>query len=139
MKSNWNNPQEVLENYKATISEIDVEGFLSSYSSDILIYDCWNNWKIEGIFQWRKVVTEWFEGLTKSDLSLDVEWKDLIMEESDHIAFTHGIVTYIEDTGESMTLRLTLGFRKEKDSSWYIVHEHTSLPIHYEAREGIFS
>jgi hypothetical protein len=45
----FNKVQDVLENYKSAIYEKDVERFVSTFASDMHIYDCWENWECIGI------------------------------------------------------------------------------------------
>ena len=79
--------QEVLEIYKNAVHERNVEKFMSAYASDIHIYDCWGSWECNGKDSWRENVAAWFNGLKEEDEVLQVEFNDLVMEESVNIAF----------------------------------------------------
>ena len=54
MKQSFSTVEEVLENYKTSVSERDVEKFLRSYSENINLYDCWGKWdcKLKKVNQW---------------------------------------------------------------------------------------
>lgn len=135
--------QDVLENYKIAIYEKDVEKFLSIYSPELHIFDCWGNWENKGISEWRGSVVEWFNGLNEDGVLLKVDFSDLVVEENSFLAFVHGAVTfaaYQEDSGEKlrqMTNRFTYGLKKVNEA-WVIAHEHSSLPINMETGKGMF-
>ncbi|GKV56612.1 ketosteroid isomerase [Sporosarcina sp. NCCP-2222] len=136
--------QDVLENYQTAIHEKDVEKFLSMYTSEIHIYDCWGKWESKGISSWRENVEEWFYGLNEEGVLLKVEFNDLAIEENSNLAFVYCAVTFAawqEDSGEKlrqMKNRFTFGLRKTNDT-WAIAHEHSSLPIDLETGKGIFN
>ena len=136
--------QEVLEIYKNAVHERNVEKFMSAYASDIHIYDCWGSWECNGKDSWRENVAAWFNGLKEEDEVLQVEFNDLVMEESVNIAFAYCAVTYAayqngsEEKLRQMTNRFTFGLKKV-DESWFITHEHSSLPISMENGKGMFN
>lgn len=143
MSNVFKNVQDVLENYQSAVYEQDAEKFLSSYDSNVQIYDCWDNWKCNGLAEWRKSVNEWFDGLKEEGVLLKVDFEDLIIEENPELAFAHCSVTYAayNESGEKLRQlanRFTFGLRKE-DGSWSITHEHSSLPISMETGKGIFN
>lgn len=144
MGTELNNVQSVLENYQSAVNEKNVEKFLSAYTPDIHVYDCWGSWECNGISGWREMAGEWFNSLRDEGVFLKVAFSDLVVEEDSNIAFVHGAVTFAahnEETGEKLrqiTNRFTFGLRKENES-WYIKHEHSSLPINIETGKGIFN
>lgn len=135
--------QEVLENYKSAVYEKDVERFISSYSPDIHVYDCWGNWESVGIRKWTEMATGWFTELAEEDVILNVEFNDVVINEGTSLAFVHCAVTFAahsKETGKKLrqiTNRFTFGLIKQRDS-WVITHEHSSLPINHETGKGIF-
>jgi ketosteroid isomerase-like protein len=142
MMTVFNKVTDVLENYKSAIYEKDDKKFLSSYSTDIHLFDCWDNWECSDITQWKQMVTEWFNGLTEEGVSLKVDFDDVGIEENVNLAFVHCAVTFAahNELGEKirhMTNRFTFCLKKENES-WAIIHEHSSLPIHLETGKGIF-
>ncbi|MBY0123790.1 nuclear transport factor 2 family protein [Bacillus sp. S/N-304-OC-R1] len=144
MGFNFIKVQDVLENYKSSIYEKDVERFLTIYASDIHIYDCWSNWECKGISHLRANVEEWFNGLKVDGVLLNVDFNDLVVEENMNLAFVYCSVTFAAQNVESgeklrqMTNRFTFGLRKVNDS-WLITHEHSSLPINMETGKAIFN
>jgi ketosteroid isomerase-like protein len=138
-----NKVHEVLENYKSAIYEKDVARFVSTYASDIHVYDCWENWECLGISQWKEMVKGWFNSLSEEGVLLKTDFDDLVVEENSNLAFVHCAVTFTahNESGEKlrqMTNRFTFGLRKENES-WAITHEHSSLPISMETGKGIFN
>ncbi|WP_226671982.1 YybH family protein [Rossellomorea aquimaris] len=137
------NAQYILEQYKSAIHERDVERFVSIYDPNVHIYDCWGHWESKGLAAWQENVTEWFVGLKADGEILKVDFQDVVMEETDDLAFAHCAVTFAahkESDGEKLrqiTNRFTFCMKKVKDT-WRIVHEHSSLPISMEDGKGMF-
>ncbi|MBH0168194.1 YybH family protein [Fictibacillus sp. 18YEL24] len=136
--------QDVLENYKSAVYEKDVDQFLSTYATDVHIYDCWGNWECKGISSWRENVVMWFNSLSEDRNLLKVGFNDVTLEENTSVAFVHcavSFVAYSEQSGEKlrqMTNRFTFGLKKVNES-WVITHEHSSLPIDMNTGKGIFN
>ncbi len=144
MSVNFINVQNVLDNYKSSVYEKDVERFLTIYAPDIHIYDCWSNWECKGISHWRTNVEEWFNELRGDGVSLIVDFNDVVIEENVDLAFVHCSVNFTAKNVESgeklrqLTNRFTFGLRKV-NGSWMITHEHSSLPINKDTGKGIFN
>ncbi len=136
--------QDVLEIYKTAVYEKDVEKFLSMYAPEMHIYDCWGKWEVKDLFSWKKNVAEWFNGLNEDGVLLKVDFRDLVVEEDANLAIVYCTVTFTahkEEAGEQlrqMTNRFTYGLKKVNES-WFIAHEHSSLPINIETGKGIFN
>ena len=143
MKQSFSTVEEVLENYKASVSERDVEKFLRSYSEKIDLYDCWTKWECNGLKEWRKSVESWFQELSEEGLNLKVTFSDMSIEEGESVAFAKCAITYaayVQSSSEivrQITNRFTFGLCKV-DESWQIVHEHSSLPIDPATGKGMF-
>ena len=136
--------QDVLETYKTAVYEKDAEKFLSMYAPEMHIYDCWGKWEVKDLFSWKKNVAEWFNGLNEDGVLLKVDFRDLVVEEDANLAIVYCTVTFTahkEEAGEQlrqMTNRFTYGLKKVNES-WFIAHEHSSLPINIETGKGIFN
>lgn len=142
MSTEFHCVEDVLENYRSAVYEKNAVQFLSSYASDVHIYDCWGNWEYIGLNQWKQMIQEWFKGLDEENVRLKVDFDDRVIEENSNLAFVHCSVTYSAYNGSGekvrqMINRFTFGLKKEK-GSWAIVHEHSSLPIDMETGKGIF-
>ncbi|WP_201715637.1 YybH family protein [Rossellomorea arthrocnemi] len=137
------NVQHILDEYKNAIHERDVERFLSIYDPGVHIYDCWGNWECQGIAAWQENVTEWFIGLKADGEILNVDFQDVVIEETTNLAFVRCAVTFAahnESSGEKLrqlTNRFTFCMKNVEDTC-LIVHEHSSLPISMEDGKGMF-
>ena len=135
--------QDVLENYKTSIFERDVEKFLGSYSKEIHLYDCWGKWECNGLSEWRESVESWFQELSEEGVDLKVTFSDISIEECESVAFAKCTITfaaYAQSSSEKLrqiTNRFTFGLCKVNES-WQIVHEHSSLPIDSATGKGMF-
>ncbi|WP_088041528.1 nuclear transport factor 2 family protein [Bacillus sp. EAC] len=143
MSIRFNKVQDVLENYRSAIYEKDVERFVSTYSADVHVYDCWENWECIGIVQWKETVKDWFNGLSEDGHLLKTDFDNVVVEENSNLSFVHCAVTFtaLAESGEKirqMTNRFTFGLKKENES-WTIIHEHSSLPLSMETGKGIFN
>jgi ketosteroid isomerase-like protein len=133
----------VLDNYKQAVNERDSDKFLSAYSTDVHIYDCWGKWESKGKAAWKENVVAWFQDLKEKEDVLIVKIDDLVIEEDTNLGFVHCSVTfaaYKEESGDKLrhiTNRFTFGL-KRVDGSWLITHEHSSLPISMENGKGMF-
>lgn len=134
---------QVLENYAATVYELDVEKFLAAYGDGIHLYDCWGRWELQGLPAWRESVTEWFAGIREDNNIVKVTFDDVVITEEASVAFVYCAVTFTgyEEAGSEplrqMTNRFTFGLKKSEES-WQIAHEHSSLPIDLEAGNALF-
>ncbi|WP_053367979.1 nuclear transport factor 2 family protein [Bacillus sp. FJAT-27245] len=134
----------LLGNYQTAVYERDVGKFLSGYSADIHMYDCWDSWEVKGITGLSEMVTRWFTDLRDEGAILKVTFTDLVVEENINLAYIHCAVTFEahnEESGEKLrqiTNRFTYSCKKENDF-WAITHEHSSIPINGETGEGIFN
>ncbi|WP_033543388.1 YybH family protein [Planococcus sp. CAU13] len=143
MTEKFHEVQDVLDTYKTALHEKDADKLLSLYDSDIQIFDCWGAWESKGIAAWKENVAEWFNGLDKEGILLEVTFNDTVIEETASLAFVHSAVAYAgydKESGEKlrqMTNRFTFGLKKQEES-WVITHEHSSLPIDMETGKGIF-
>jgi uncharacterized protein (TIGR02246 family) len=135
--------QEVLETYKKAVNERDSETFLSVYSADVHIYDCWGSWERKGKDAWKENVLGWFNSLKEDGEVLKVDIHEVVIEENMNLAFVHCSVTFAaykegsEEKLRQMTNRFTLGMKRVNEA-WLITHEHSSLPINMQDGKGMF-
>ncbi|WP_079508878.1 YybH family protein [Mesobacillus jeotgali] len=143
MKGRFTSVYDILDNYKTAIYEKDVRKFISTYHSDIHVFDCWNSWECIGINQWQIMVEEWFKGLSEEDVLLKVDFYNLVIEESSNLAFVHCAVKFSAHNQSDDKLRQTSNrftfCLKKVNEFWTIIHEHSSLPINIETGKGLFN
>lgn len=143
MSKSFSTVEEVLENYKTSVLEKDVEKFLRSYSENIHLYDCWAKWECNGLDEWCKSVESWFQELSEEGVDLKVTFSDMSIEEGESVAFAKCAITfaaYAQSSSEKLrqiTNRFTFGLCK-MNGSWQILHEHSSLPIDPATGKGMF-
>lgn len=134
---------EVLDNYRITVFDRDVEGYLCLYDESVQLYDSWNQWELKDLHALRTMASNWFEELKLEDVRDKVSFDDVVIEELGDLAFLHGTMTFIACNSSDKELRrisnrFTLGLRRV-NGSWKILHQHTSLPIDIRSGKGIFT
>jgi uncharacterized protein (TIGR02246 family) len=128
--------EQMLDSYKAAVQAKDVDSFVRLYADDVRVFDMWGRWSYDGLEAWRAMATEWFGSL--GDESAGVEFRDVQTVVGDGVAAAHAFVTFkgVSAAGEelrAMNNRLTWALRKDGDSAWKVVHEHSSAPIDFES------
>jgi len=125
-----NDIQTLLDTYKNTVFNKDVEGFLALFDENVRVFDMWA-WKYQGLPAWREMVSGWF-----SSLGADrdkVTFDDIHIEESGEMALVSAFARFaaVSEKGEELRFlqnRLTWVVQK-KGGAWKIIHEHTSGPV----------
>jgi ketosteroid isomerase-like protein len=133
---------EVLDHYKDSVNKQDINEFMKLYDTNVHIFDSWNTWEVNGISNWETIIQDWFSILRSDKSTIVVSYKDLVIEESEGIAYIHAAICYSELNSHQivfrhLTNRFTIVLRKN-ESEWKIIHEHSSLPIHSESGKGLF-
>jgi len=125
-----NNIQSLIDTYKNTVYQKDVEGFLALFDENVRIFDMWA-WNYQGLPAWRQMVTGWFAslGADRDRVTFD----DIHIEEAGEIAVVSAFARFaaVSEKGEELRFlqnRLTWVVQK-KNGSWKIIHEHTSGPV----------
>lgn len=124
----------VLEYYKTSVYEKDVDKFLSIYDLSSRVFDTWSVWMFDGLEPRRPVIENWFESLGQERVI--VNFSDINVIGSDDIAVITAIGSYtaisIDDVElRSMQNRFTWAM-KLIEGQWKIFHEHTSVPIAHD-------
>jgi len=134
-----NDLKSLLEVYRRSVFEKDVEGFVSIFDEGVRVFDLWGIWLYEGSSAWRAMAADWLESLGKERVV--VEFEDVRTVESEDLASLHAFATFraIDEDGRelrSLNNRLTWVARR-RDGAWKIVHEHTSAPVDAETSKVI--
>ena len=135
------NFKKLLETYAEAAFKKDEAALLAIYDKDVLTFDMWEHWSLQGIDAMRTLVRGWFASTGEDrdrvsfELIRTVEGADLAMAEA--------IVTYaaVNSAGEvlrSMQNRLTW-VAAPKNGQWLIIHQHTSSPIDPNTTGVIFN
>lgn len=133
---------ELLDNYQTAVNEQNVDKFISMYDTNVHIFDSWSKWNIIGKDTWQKHVEDWFSVLKRDNSTLRVSYEDLVIYQENELTSIHVNIRFAEFNSNKIEFRhLTNRFTfilKKIDSKWYIVHEHSSLPISPDDGKGIF-
>jgi ketosteroid isomerase-like protein len=121
-----------LDDWAKAVRAKDLDGVISNYTADTLLFDLAPPLQYQGADACRKNWAEWFA--TFKD-SVGYEIHELQITASDEVAFCyslnhiHGTRTEGEET--DTWVRATVGLRK-LNSNWLITHEHYSVPFYME-------
>lgn len=123
--------RDVLKKYENAVWEKDLDAFLDLYDQTIIDYDVWDQWEYYGIADFRKMPEKWFgESFTER---VKVSFLYPKIHHSGNLAALWSQVVYAvyDAAGEnlrSITNRMTMVL-EFKMGRWYIIHEHTSVPV----------
>jgi uncharacterized protein (TIGR02246 family) len=135
MTSDDTSIDEVVESYRTSVYEKNVDAFVALYREDVIVFDMWGLWSYEGADAWRAMAVEWFGSL--SDDRVEVRFEDVRTHITGEVCVLHAFITVtgLSAEGEkmrSMNNRLTWALQKGSDGKWQIFHEHTSAPADFE-------
>lgn len=121
----------ILNKYKTTAESKDVEGHISIYDENVVVFDLWDQWSMQGRSAVRAMVSEWFGSLGIENVKIDFDIQQA-MHKGD-FAYGLAIVKYsaISALGETIRWlqnRMTIVL-ENKSGEWKIVHQHTSAPV----------
>jgi ketosteroid isomerase-like protein len=128
-----NKAESFLQAYKKAVYEKDVAAFTALFAADILVFDMWGSWTIEGIAAWKKMAEHWFGSLGEERVRVDYE----AVNERGPLITAILKFTALNAAGEelrSLQNRITWVIENGK-----IVHEHTSSPIDHATMKPILS
>jgi len=122
-----------LDDWANAVRAKDVDGVMSKYAADILLFDLAPPLQYQGADICRKSWGDWFATFRDN---VGYEIGELKITSSDDVAFCHSL-NHIHGTrtdGEQtdVWVRATVGLRK-LNGRWTITHEHYSVPFYMEA------
>lgn len=110
----------------------DIDGLMSQYAPDMLLFDLAPPLAYRGADAYRK---NWEEWLPTFQGPVGYEIRDLSITAGDDVAFSHSLnrISGKRTNGEEtdVWVRATFGFRKIS-GEWMIAHEHLSVPYEME-------
>lgn len=122
----------LIDNWANAIRAKDVDGLMSHYTPDILVFDLAPPLQYAGIDAYRKNFEEWFSSFQGS---IGCEIRDLSINAGDDVAFGHSLnrISGERTSGEEtdVWVRATVCYRKI-DGEWRIAHEHASVPFYMD-------
>ncbi len=124
--------QQLIDGWVKALRAKDIEGVMSHYAPDILLFDIAPPLQYKGTDAYRKNWEEWFatwEG------QIGYEIRDLSITVGDGIAFSHSLnrIHGKRTNGEQTDLwvRVT-ACRRKINGNWLITHEHVSVPFYMD-------
>ena len=129
------------DTYKTAAYAKDEPALLQLYADDVVAFDMWGSWSIEGIAPMREMVQGWFRSLGEDRDSIAFEVIRTVV--GSDLALAEAFVSYtaVDAAGtalRSMQNRLTW-VAAPRDGQWRIVHQHTSSPIDPATTSVVFS
>jgi uncharacterized protein (TIGR02246 family) len=119
----------LIEAQAEAIRAKDVDGSVSSYAPDVLLFDVVDPLRSTGSEAARKRLAEWFASFQDP---IGYELRDLAITAADDVAFCHGLkrVRATTTAGQRLDMwwRATICYRKV-DGAWQVTHEHASVPF----------
>ena len=124
--------RQLVDSWVQALRAKDVNGVMSHYAPDILVFDLAPPLQYRGADAYRKNWEAWFPTFRGS---IGYELRDLSITASDDIAFCHSFNrirgTRTNDEETDVWVRATVCCRKI-DGKWKIVHEHESVPFYMD-------
>src|SRR5262245_32420061 len=122
----------LLDNWVQAVRAKDVNGVMSQYAPDIVVFDLAPPLHYRGADEYRKNWEVWFPTFRGP---IGYEIRDLNITASDAIAFCHSFNritgTRTDHEKTDVWVRATVCCRKI-DGQWKIVHEHQSVPFYMD-------
>ncbi len=126
---------QMIETYKESVLNKNVDAFCALYDSDIHIFDMWDQWSMRGINAWRAMANDWFTSLGTERVTVEARNVESVVTAD--MAVGHAIFSYTAFSAQgeklrSLDNRITVVLKRVGDS-WKVIHEHTSAPINHES------
>ena len=121
----------MLAKYSASIFDKNVTNYVNLYSEDVLIFDMWNDWYVQGLNQWQDMAKGWFESLNTERVLVTAS--EIQSIQTGDIIVGHAILRFAAISSEGVELRY-LNNRvsvcmRNFGGEWKIFHQHSSVPI----------
>jgi ketosteroid isomerase-like protein len=121
-----------LESWTKALRAKDLDGLMSHYAEEILVFDLAPPLQYKGAVAYRKNWADWFPSFQGS---VGCEIRDLSVTTGGDVAFCHSLnrITGTRTNGENtdVWVRATVGFRKI-GGKWMVTHEHFSVPFYMD-------
>jgi len=124
--------RERIDQWAKALRAKDVDGLMSHYAPDIVVFDLAPPLQYEGAVAYRKNWADWFPSFQGP---VGYEIRDLSITTGDDVAFCYSLnrISGRRTNGEEtdVWVRATVGFRKI-NGKWMVTHEHLSVPFAME-------
>ena len=119
-----------LDGWTKALHSKDLDGLMSHYAEDIVVFDVPPPLRYDGAVAYRKNWADWFASFRAPDIGYEI--RDLSITAGDDVAFCRSLnrITGARTSGEDtdVWVRATVCFRKI-GATWLVAHEHVSVPI----------
>ena len=119
----------LMEEQARAVRAGDVEGSVSNYAPDVLLFDVVRPLQSVGSDAARKRLAEWFASIQGP---IGYELRDLSVSAGDDVAFGQSLNRVSATTTDGRKLdmwwRATICYRRI-DGAWMVTHEHASVPF----------
>ena len=130
--------RQVIAEWTEALRAKDLDGLMSHYAQDILVFDLAPPLLYQGTVAYRKNWADWFPSFQGP---VGYEISDLNITTGVDVAFCRSLnrISGARTSGENtdVWVRATVCLRKI-GGKWMIIHEHFSVPINMETFEGEF-
>ncbi len=124
-----------IESWAKALRAKDLDGLMSHYARDIVVYDLAPPLQYEGTVAYGK---NWADWLPSFQGPIGYEIRDLNITAGGDVAFCRSLnrITGARTSGEEtdVWVRATAGFRKI-GGTWMITHEHFSVPFYMDGSD----
>jgi uncharacterized protein (TIGR02246 family) len=125
--------RELIDRWLKALRAKDLDGIMSCYAPDILLFDLLPPLQYVGADAYRKNWAEWFPTFRGP---IGYEIRDLSITTGDDVAFSHGLnrISGKRTDGEETDawVRATVCYRKIH-GKWMVAHEHVSVPFYMDS------
>ncbi|MFZ0734467.1 MAG: nuclear transport factor 2 family protein [Candidatus Sulfotelmatobacter sp.] len=125
--------RELIADQHRAICRKDIDGIMSCYSGDAIIFNVKPPYQMPNGERWRRV---WETSLAHFPASFGTETRDMAIKVSGSLAVAHYLFRF-SGLGNETWLRETVPFKKEQ-GTWKIVHQHSSMPFDPETSKVVF-
>ena len=119
-----------LDGWTKALHSKDLDGLMSHYAEDIVVFDVPPPLRYDGAVAYRKNWADWFASFRGPNIGYEI--RDLSITAGDDVAFCRSLnrITGARTSGEDtdVWVRATVCFRKI-GATWLVTHEHVSVPI----------
>jgi ketosteroid isomerase-like protein len=126
-----------LDAWTKALRSKDLDGLMSHYAEDIVVFDVPPPLRYDGAVAYRKNWADWFASFRAPDVGYEI--RDLSITAGDDVAFCRSLnrITGARTNGEDtdVWVRATVCFRKI-GGTWLVTHEHVSVPINMQSYQA---
>jgi len=121
----------LFDTYQHAAFDKDEQAMLSIYADDVIAFDLWGAWSIEGIAAMRGMVRAWFTSVGEDRDAITFEVVRTVV--GSDLAVAEAFVSYTAVNAAGVALRSMQNrlswVAAPRNGQWRIVHQHTSSPI----------